>query len=454
MMLEIDAAREREATRRRAVAESGRTDTVRWTDGDQLDPAWDRRAVLAAEHVPRGAVVLDLGCGAMALERALPQGCRYIPCDLTPRDERTLVCDFNAGEFPAGVSADVVAVLGVLEYLNDAPGFLKRLHALNRPVVLSYCTVAERGPADRRALGWVNDYATDQLIALLNAAGFARITGREISPGQLLLRLAPQPAVVAPERDVWVVSYSSLPNFGDRLGAQVLAQVLPDHARVTHIDLGALEAAPAGKPDLLILGLCNSLFQPVLTDELLSLVGRADRAVGVFGTQYRQSLDADRLGALIDRLDSWWARAEEDVLLYGRGRANARHLGDWLIEAFPLARWTRDETLQVGQEALADAPLDRLIARYQASRRVASPRLHPLLCAMTSAEEVAYVEQIGSDGGDAPSGKFRGLFLDIFGRDLPQRQFVPVERDAVRMYKAKVRRNVEALRAELAGMLG
>ncbi|HEY3947980.1 hypothetical protein [Phenylobacterium sp.] len=442
-----------EAGRRKAVIDKGETDRARWTDPAQLDPAWDGRAALAAQHIPRGATVLDLGCGAMALERVLPEGCRYIPCDLAQRDERTIVCDFNAGEFPAGVAADLVTVLGVVEYLYDAPAFLKRLRGLGRTVVMSYCVAGGRGPADRRALGWVNDFTQDQLIGLLSAAGFARITGREINPGQFLLRLTTEPVRVTPERDVWVVSYASLPNFGDRLGVQLLPSLLPDNARVTHVDLGALDAAPTGKPDLMILGLGNSLFQPLLTDELSRLIDRAGRTVGVFGTQYRASLDAARLGAVLDRLESWWARSEEDLLLYGAGRANMRHLGDWLIEAFPLARWTRDETLEVGAEALSDAPLDRLIARYQQSRRVVSPRLHPLLCAMTAAEEVAYVEQVGADGGEASSGKFRSLLLDLFGRDLPERQMIPVERDAVRIYKAKVRRNVEALRAELSRIL-
>ena len=45
---------------------------------------------------------------------------------LAARDARTLVCDFNAGEFPVGFECDVISVLGVLEYIVDVPAFLRR----------------------------------------------------------------------------------------------------------------------------------------------------------------------------------------------------------------------------------------------------------------------------------------------------------------------------------------
>lgn len=443
-----------EADRRKAVIAAGGTDRPRWEDPAQLEAAWDQRAARAAAFIPRGAAVLDLGCGAMALERFLPMGCRYQPCDLTARDARTLVCDFNAGEFPAGQACDVATVLGVLEYIYDAPAFLKRLRALNCPVVMSYCLAGDRGPADRRALGWVNDFTRDQLSGLIAAAGFGRVIGEEITPGQFLLRLEPAAAPApSPERDVWVLSYNGMGNFGDRLGGQVLSQVLPANARVRHIHHYPWDAPNEGSPDLLVLGIGNSLFQPLLTDDLLRLVDRAGRTVGVFGTQYREAIDRSRMGSLLDRLEGWWARHEEDVGLYGGSRANVRHLGDWMIEACPMAAWRHDELFRVGDEAIDDSPLDRLIERYRSYRQFASPRMHPLLCAMTAAEQVGYQEQREMDDPNLVSGKFRSMFLDIFGVDKPEKQMWSVDRAAVVAYKARVRRNVEALRAELARML-
>ncbi|MGZ3376860.1 MAG: class I SAM-dependent methyltransferase, partial [Phenylobacterium sp.] len=247
-----------EVARRKAVVAAGGTDRRRWEDPAQLDAAWDPRAARASAYIPRGAAVLDLGCGAMALERFLPMGCRYQPCDLTARDPRTIVCDFNAGQFPEGRPCDIATVLGVLEYLYDARAFLAKLRALNRPVVMSYCVAGDRGPADRRALGWVNDFTREQLGGLLTAAGFGRVIGEEITPGQFLLRLEPGPQPTPSERTVWVLSYNTMGNFGDRLGGQVLNQVLPAHAKVSHIHHFPWDAPPEEAPDLLVLGIGNS----------------------------------------------------------------------------------------------------------------------------------------------------------------------------------------------------
>ncbi|HEX2816024.1 MAG TPA: hypothetical protein VHN39_06505 [Phenylobacterium sp.] len=342
-------------------------------------------------------------------------------------------------------------MLGVLEYIHDAPAFLKRLRALKQPVVLSYNIAGGRGPADRGSLGWVNHFSQAQLLALLGDCGFTRVIGDEITPGQLLMGLQPD-APPKPERSVWILSYGNSGNFGDRLGAQVLSSVLPPNARVRHIRHKPWDAPPEGRPDLLIVCAGGSLFGPLLTPDLLQLAERAERSIGVFGTQYRQTLDATMLGGLLDRLDTWWARYEEDALLYGAGRNNVRHLGDMLIDAFPLAQWTVDGTLEVGSEVLGNAPLDRLIERIQSHRHVGSGRLHPLLCALTSAETVAYKEQYETDGV-TPAGKFRSMLMDVFGMEKPQSRFWPVDRAAVGAYKAKVRAGLEELRRELATML-
>src|SRR5579859_375360 len=444
---------ETDAERRRALAERAETDLERWGNPDALMAAWDGRAKIAADFIPRGARVLDLGCGAMALERFLPSDCAYQPCDLAARDERTLICDFNAGEFP-DAPCDIAVALGVLEYLADVPAFLRKLRALGKPVVLS-SSLAGEGPADRRALGWMNDYTRAELGALLKAAGFNRAAARGIENGQVLMRLDPTAPPQAAEKTVWVVSQSNVSNFGDRLGVHLLSQVLPAHAVVRHLQHKPFDAPTEGAPDLLILGLGNSLYAPLLTDELAALIERAPVSIGVFGTQYRETLDRERLGGVIERLHTWYARYEEDALIYGQGRGNVRHLGDWLIDAFPMSRPSDDELLIVDADFDLGGPLDRTIAEIQRHRSVMSARLHPLLCALTSADTVGYEEQWAKDAwaGGHSSGKFRSMLLDVFGMAWSSDHMWRVDRTAVIGYKAKVAANLSGLRADLARLL-
>jgi hypothetical protein len=158
------------------------------------------------------------------------------------------------------------------------------------------------------------------------------------------------------------------------------------------------------------------------------------------------------MAALLDSLTVWFARYEEDLLLYGNGRPNAVHLGDWLISAFPTTQWSRDETLQIGAEIWNDLPLDRTIQRIQQYRNVVSTRLHPLLCALTSAERVSYVEQ-REDGSGRVSGKYRSLMMDIFGRTWPESSVFTFDRELVASYRAKVLRVMSGMPALFDALL-
>jgi hypothetical protein len=159
------------------------------------------------------------------------------------------------------------------------------------------------------------------------------------------------------------------------------------------------------------------------------------------------------MDALIDRLDTWYARYEEDVLIYGRGRSNVVHLGDWLIDQFPMAQPTEDDLLSIDDDVLKELPLDRTIQTIQRHRNVYSTRLHPLLCALTAAELVAYSEQPDKEMPAMVSGKFRGMLIDIFGRTFPEKNFFLVDRDAVAGYKTRVRGNVAKVGAQIGAML-
>jgi len=257
-------------------------------------------------------------------------------------------------------------------------------------------------------------------------------------------------------KNVLILSYLHAANFGDRLGYHVLNSALPPHVDVTYGSLDPWNVRE-GKYDLLILGIGTSLLPiDVINPRLSALMDRIP-SIGIFGTQYRELFSSGQaaagLSALMAKLTTWWARYEEDLSLFGHLCRDPRHLGDWLITAFPMTHPTADRGITVPPEIdKQTVALDRFIQSVQAHRAVESFRLHPLLCALTSAEEVAYHEQRDVPGG-MPSGKFGSMLLDIFGRTYPEGELFSVDRQAVVRYKAKVAQNIEALKVQLFEML-
>lgn len=443
-----------ETERRLQVIAQGGTDRERWADPGQLEQTWDARARHAADYIPAGATVLDLGCGRMALEGFLPADCSYIPCDLVARDRRTVVCDFNAAEFPdtQAASANIVSMLGVMEYIYDAAGFLQHLRQWQRPVVMSYCVTDAVGNLERRrGLGWVNDLSFQELVALFEQVGFGIQRADRIDSIQWLFRLQPEKLKTPPVKRVGVLSFYSAGNFGDRLGYHLLNEILPANAEVTHLSFKSWQP-PAEPFDLLVVGTGNSLFGSYLSDQLLALAENSHAAIGIFGTQYHEFMPRTMLRELVSRLDHWYARYEDDLLRYARGLSNASHLGDWLIKAFPLTRPIEPGAVRIGKEIWNDLPLDRTIQHIQRYTTVFSERIHPLLCALTSAEKVGYREQ-REEGEGMVSGKFRALLLDVFGRTFPEETLFDIDRSQVLRYKSAVDSNVSRMQKNIYRLL-
>lgn len=416
-------------------------DVARWADPGGFEQAPDERAAFAAQFIPAGARVLELGCGRMALRRQLPHGCSYQGCDLIARDEDTIVCDFNAGEFPtqAAAEADVIVMLGLLETVVDVESFFTHLRFCKRDVILSYCATDLTGKCDRAALGWVNSFSFFELARLFDRFGFRIECTAPIDGVQMMMRLTPADRLMpVMPFSVAVVSNHAAGSFGERLGAQMINALLPGEADVHHLTFETLAQARASY-DLVVLGTGNSLFQPLLGEEVLDVVGRGKTAIGIFGTQYRELVPRPALERLIDRLDTWFARYQDDVMMYGRGRNNVEHLGDWLIDLFPLTTATDDRQLRLGESA-QEPPAD--IETIQRHKQVFSADPQQFLCALTSAELAAYAEKPAVEVPHAASGHFRSMLIDIFGRSYPQKEFFLVDRDAVARYKARVHRNV------------
>jgi hypothetical protein len=111
--------------------------TDAWAAEDAFNPRWAKRAEAVASLILPRSSVLDLGCGQMHLRNLLPEDCTYHPADLQKWADDVVVCDLDAGQFPAG-RFDVVAIQGVLEYLKR-PGEVLALARQAAPrLVLTY----------------------------------------------------------------------------------------------------------------------------------------------------------------------------------------------------------------------------------------------------------------------------------------------------------------------------
>jgi hypothetical protein len=235
-----------------------------------------------------------------------------------------------------------------------------------------------------------------------------------------------------------VVSGDTSDQFGGRLRMHMINALLPGEADVHHLSFRTLAQAREAY-DLVVVGTGDSLFQPLIGDEVLDIVDRGKAAIGIFGTQCRELIPRPALERLIERLATWFARYQDDILMYGRGRNNVEHLGDWLIDMFPLTTATDDEQLRIGV-ATGDVSLD--IEAIQRHKQVYSVSPQPFLCALTSAELAAYAESPVAEMPGAAAGHFRSMLIDIFGRNYPEKEFFLVDRDAVTCYKAHIHRNV------------
>ena len=412
-------------------------------------PARDPRAELAAQFIPAGSRVLDLSA-APTFERSLPHGCSYQGRDSVTCDAGQ-VCNIAGGDFPAKAAAqsDIIVMLGALEQIADVENLFTHLRYSKQDIVLSYCAADLGG---NRA-GFANHLSFYDLARLFDRYGFRIECTTPVSPSEMLMRLTPTDRLKpVTSCSVAVVSCGDDDTFGDRLGLQMINALLPGEAEVHHMTSGTLNEA-RNEYDLVVLGAGNSLFQPLLSGEVLDIVGRGKSSIGIFGTQYRELIPRPALDRVIERLDTWFARSEDDVLMYGRGRCNVVHLGDWLIDQFPLSRGSEDDTLQIGPETGVELPLDRIIKVIQSHRQVHSARLAPLLCALTSADYASYEEACSPQQADIVSGRFRSMLIDIFGRSYPEKEVFMVDREAVRRYKSRVHRNVAKVGERIDALL-
>jgi hypothetical protein len=148
---------------------------------------WHRRAAIAAEWLSAAEAVADLGCGAMTLEQYLAPGQRYVPVDLTARDERTIVLDLERHAFPP-FGADACALLGVLAYLFDPLPVLEKIRRSFARCVVSYNFSGDAH--GRLSSGRVNHLDRDGVVRLFRDAGFTVARERVIDGRHYLFEIA------------------------------------------------------------------------------------------------------------------------------------------------------------------------------------------------------------------------------------------------------------------------
>jgi hypothetical protein len=150
-----------------------------WREFEYFDDSWRLRIKAMARHIPPRTCVMDLGCGKMWL-RELLRDCEYIPVDCTDRGPGTIVCDFNAREFPSR-TAGYAFVSGCLEYLDDPVWFAGRIAASSEACILSYCALDDFPDVKARArLGWRHNFRASEVVQIFGDAGM-RLAGRDVA---------------------------------------------------------------------------------------------------------------------------------------------------------------------------------------------------------------------------------------------------------------------------------
>lgn len=414
-----------------------------------IDPAF-----LIADFVPAGARVLDLGATVPELHSLLPHGCAYMACGKSASREGVLPCDLEGGEFPADAAsgADIVVLHEMIERVADADALAAHLREAGCTVILSCApTDLTAGLSGDAARGANHRFGFYELTRLFDRHGFRIECSAPAGEGQMVMRLAPE-RKVKPVIGCRVAVLAEGDDFGARVGRELIASVLPGEASIDWFGFDQMKTVQPGY-DLVVLGAGGALPPSVINDALLGFASCGRAAIGIFGTQFRELIPRAGIERLVDKLDVWYARHEADAMMYGRGRENVTHLGDWLIDRFPLAQGTINEPLLIGANAGVDADLAATIAFIQRHAGIFTTHPAALLCGLAAAETAAWCETPDSRLPGLPSGEFRSLLIDVFGRSFPDKDFFLVDRDAVMRYKARVRANVVAMREKIAALI-
>lgn len=150
-------------------------DRERWGKPESYCASWDDRARSAAELIPDGVSVFEIGVGAGAFRSLVKHRCRYQGADLVPQDEETLRLNLDQDPIPVG-KVDLIVMLGVAEYLHHLREALTKICLAAGRIVMTYCCCHDDGGdkplTDRQQRGWVNALTKSEVVGLLSDTGF------------------------------------------------------------------------------------------------------------------------------------------------------------------------------------------------------------------------------------------------------------------------------------------
>jgi methyltransferase family protein len=146
------------------------------------------RTVAALVNDLNPGTYVDLGCAGGFLSTLTP-GSRYIGVDFvepeSPPAFEFYRCDLNADDLPEALGkAELVTCSGILEYIDDLPGFFAKLHGGTRPeavAIVTYFNMNHISRICRLLLGgtirnhpdWRNFLSPRDFQSLASAAGFS-----------------------------------------------------------------------------------------------------------------------------------------------------------------------------------------------------------------------------------------------------------------------------------------
>lgn len=149
-------------------------------------------AAALSRHIPRGASVLDLGCGYGELLRYYtPTGC-YTGVDMVPEflaeaslrhpDREFVLCDFLSTR--ADLNGDWVVLAGVLSSVPDPMALLRAASGAARSGLICDITLAERLPAEFKEL---NRFDAAEVLRLLGSVGLEVTEVEDVGASWVLL---------------------------------------------------------------------------------------------------------------------------------------------------------------------------------------------------------------------------------------------------------------------------